>query len=126
MRINFNAPLLNMDGTPAIDETKDKDGAVIKSEPILLGGICINALGNELSDPQTGRPVKPIDGKEKLRRFIFGAKIHDAQKGDGVLNVPSEDVMLLKTLIADIYAVFVSGQAWQLLEPPDEEKKADE
>jgi hypothetical protein len=52
-------------------------------------------------------------GDEKVRRYRLARKLFNASK----VELTPEDVVLLKSLIGQIYGPLVVGQVWDLLDP---------
>ena len=52
-------------------------------------------------------------GQEKLNRFILAKKIYE---GEGEIEIPIEDISLLKKLVGKGYGALIVGQAWEILE----------
>jgi hypothetical protein len=83
------------------------------NDPMTLKDVMVNALN---MTPQDER----IDGKEKQKRYHLAGRIWMA--GDEI-DLTSDEVVLVKNLIAKVYAsALVVGQAWDMIEPPAEKK----
>lgn len=102
MKIDFRAKLKNLSG----ETLKEQD----KEEPILLKDACANALLGMFDDE------RHIEGKEKLRRYRLANKIWGAKEP---IELPAEDIALIKSLVAKAYGSLISGQAWELLDPEE-------
>lgn len=106
MKIDFSKPILGLDGVPL--KVQDLDG----HPDFTIRDACVNAL---LSDrPASGRPDEPkIDGKEKVRRFRLAQKIYGCKEP---INLESDDIVLLKNKIAEVYPTLTTARAWEILE----------
>ncbi len=76
-------------------------------EEITLDSVCINSLLANLPDEIN------LSGIDKVKRYKLAQKIHSKPEE---VELASEDITLLKTLIAKCYATQITGQAWELLE----------
>jgi hypothetical protein len=101
---------------------KQIDGKELKSpedqKPLTMKAVCIAALlGNYPEESRT------LDGIEKFKRFNLA---QDIQKSNGLFEVTTENITLLKELIPKNWHTLVAGQAWKIIEslrPPEPEKK---
>ena len=100
MKIDFSQTLSTLDGEQFTDNVGGKD------VPVNLGKICIGALDATYQDETN------LTGSEKYARFELIAKLKSASEVD----VSSEDVTKLKTLIGKRYGVTVVGAAYDALE----------
>lgn len=122
MKVKLNYVFKTLDGKPIQNRRVEKDEKgeeKVEMEDFTLRQACQNALLNEPINPQTGRAIKPIDGEEKIRRYSLALQIHNAKSE---IDFPSEDITLLKKLIADIGSPLIVGQAWNILDPRDPKK----
>lgn len=69
--------------------------------------VCCDALVAAFDDERN------LAGEEKVKRFLLAQKLMAAEEVD----LTSEDVSLLKKLVAKGFGPLVVGQAWQLLDP---------
>lgn len=115
MKVNFERQLKNLDGKILIDEgtpqevdgipVKDENGSfVLEYKPVILSGICINAL---LSVNQQAN----VSGEEKLKRYQLAIKVKNG-KGE----VSAEEISLIKKLVGEVFSPLVVGQVWEMLE----------
>ncbi len=97
---------------------KTLDGIAIKNQgkDFTFRQVCENALLIEPVNPQTGRPMKLIDGNEKIRRYSLALQIHNAKSE---VDLSIDDIKLLKDLIADMGSPLIVGQAWNILDPKE-------
>lgn len=98
MKIDFSAPILDLDGKPIEGD-------------LTLGSLSVNALLATLMDH--GQPEQ-LSGTEKVRQAVLAQKIHSEK----TIDLQAEDVALLKDRIGRSYAPLAVMQAWQLLDPP--------
>lgn len=101
MNINFNAPILNLDGNEITEG----------GEAVTLRSVAINALLATLADG-AGRPEQ-LGGTEKVRLATLAQAIHSAEDE---LDLEVEDVALIKERIGRAYQPLAVMQAWKLLE----------
>ena len=106
MKIDFNQKIMNLDGTAPL-----KKG---DSETYYLLG---DAAAEVLLVPEQG-----TDGLERAKR---GALAIDIARRKGVMDLPIEDVALIKKRIGEVMGPLVVTQAWPMLEKVGEEKGAD-
>ena len=99
--IDFTIEFKQLDGT----EFKDSTGKVV---PLTLRAAAETALMASYPDEQN------LSGQEKLKRYILATKIEKATK---TLDLTTDEVTLLKTLIAKAYGPLVVGEAWAVLDP---------
>ncbi len=105
MKVDFNQKILNLEGKPM----RNKMNKEITLEYICAQVLCMFA-------------EKDVTGQERFKRFILAEKII---KHDGDLDLPVEDVALLKELIGKTYIPLIVGRAFRILEE-NNEKKVDE
>ena len=99
MEVNVSHAFKNLDGKPI----KDDEGT-----EFTLKMACTNALlANHPNE-------KDITGTEKARRYNLAMDIHKAKDK---IDLRSEDVTLLKELIAKMGSPLVVGQAYEILDP---------
>lgn len=111
MKRNLQTALHFLDGKPLVEATKtgtDEAGKdIIEQRPITLAGIAVNALLAQHEDERA------LAGADKVKRYKLAQKIHDST---GEIEIMSEEVALLKTLIGKTYPPLLVGLAWGLLE----------
>jgi len=98
MKIDFNVSLKDLRGKALVSETK---------ELITLRMCAVNAV------LALGENDHDMLGEEKVRRWKLAKLIYD---GDKEIEISTEDIALVKKLIAKVYAPLVVGQAWEILE----------
>lgn len=137
MKIPFNHRFKTLDGKDipeGPDEVeKDKDGKEVikkKSPPFTLKTACVNVLLNpgvdEIICPQCRHQIKKpeeLTGEEKAKRFMLATKIYGGDGSDGLVDIGTKDIELLKDLIAKNYPPLTVGQAWLVLDPHGAEDK---
>lgn len=86
--------------------TMDREGKV----PATLGDIAIQAL---LADV----PGEQVPAEKKMHRFNTASRIKHAiaEKAEEI-DLPSEDIVLVKACIGKIYGPAVMGPAWKAIE----------
>lgn len=84
MQINFNIPILNIDGEPELDP---------KENPVDLAFMAINVLNARFKDEEN----LPFD--QQLERGLLLLRIKQSQKDFVPLDVTPEEVSLIKKLI---------------------------
>jgi len=101
MKIDFSQILKNIEGK----ELKEKKEDSKEDIPIILSKICVEALMATLQDEKS-------NGEEKLKRYNLAEKIHKAQE----LEIATEDIVLLKKRVGDVYPTIIVGPAFRMLE----------
>lgn len=98
MRVNFDQPLVDLDGK-LIEE-----GAEGEKKEVTLRVVCINALftPDEKDNPS---------GEKKLERYLLAQRI-----ATGEAEVDVTELALLKQLIGKYFGVIVVGQVYPMLE----------
>lgn len=117
MNIDFTQVLFDMDGEPVEDVSqikKPEPGKPVEKGPALtLGRACILPLTLAQKDDK-GEDLK---GPAKLEYYILAAQIRDALRpGAKPADLSAEQIVMLKTVVAQQYVPLVAGQAWQMLE----------
>jgi hypothetical protein len=106
--ISFANVLTDLEGQPIKDIAAGLDGQP-RSVDMTLGRACANALLAPLQD-ETGK----VSGSDHVKRLALAMKVHAA----GELDLPAEDVALLKERVAKVYTTpLVVGRCWLLLDP---------
>lgn len=130
MKIDFNYQFKTLDGEVIRErpdeEIVDKDGkkTTKKHPPLTLRKISENVLLMPDTDG-TGKQ-KEMDGEEKCKRYDLAMRIHKATAKD-LADLQSEEISLLKELLAKGYSTLVVGQAFEILDPHGTaEKKSQE
>jgi hypothetical protein len=101
MKINFETPILGIDGEPII--LKDKEG-----EPkFTIRDVAVNALLMESQESAK------LDGKEKVKRFRLADRIFGCKEP---IKMEAEEVALVKDQISKAYGTLVTARAWDILE----------
>ncbi len=100
MKVNFHRVLKSVEGESLEDE---------KAQGVTLGKVAITALVNAYEDERS------LSGEDKLKRWDLATAIYAIKDGE-LLDLPTEVIVLLKTLINKFYGVLVVGQAWRMLE----------
>jgi len=101
MKVLLNQTLADIEGKTI------REGGEEKGVEFTLKKIVINALLGNYQDEVN------LSGEEKLKRWEMALTIKTAES---TLDLKSEDIALIKKLIAKLYAVTIVGQAWKMLE----------
>lgn len=91
-------------------EFRELDGTVLKDEKdniIKLHIICINALSLPYRDEEN------LPGEEKVKRWKLAQALYAKPEE---VDLKSEDITLLKKLVAKAYGTAITAQAWEMLE----------
>jgi hypothetical protein len=83
-----------------------------ENKPLEYRSLLTNAVLGSYQDEQA------LSGDEKLKRWKLATRIHES---DGLLNVDSKEIELIKTLAAKAYSTSIAAQVWLLLEGDLEE-----
>ncbi len=124
MKIDFNYKFVDLDGNiirDGADEREEVDGKMVvtkKAPPFTMRMACVNVLVLTRLDRST-KP-KELTGQEKVDRYELAMRIH---KSTGLVDLSVEDIVLLKDLVGSTYPPITVGQAWDILDPHDAEKK---
>jgi len=65
--------------------------------------------------------ARELSGDKKVERYDLAMKIHKSP--DGLVDLKSEQVTLLKELIAKAYGPLMVGQAYEILDPHEAEER---
>ncbi len=127
MKIDVNHVFLNLDGTKIPEgppEMEEIDGKQVKKKipPFRLRKMCANVLlgsrADEVKCPRCSTPFeKPetLTGEQKLERFELAQRIYNSK--DGLVELGTKEIELLKKRIALFYPALTCAQAWQVLDP---------
>jgi hypothetical protein len=109
MKIQFAATLKDRHGEDITEpDRKDKS----KERAITLSDVCCAVLDAVFEDEARGQ-----DPKEKARKWKLMLAITEAEKSLSPLDLPSEDIALLKARLGkSAYPATVSGGAMEMLE----------
>ncbi len=103
MKFRPTVELLDINQKPI---TMDREGKV----PAKLGDIAIQALLAEL-------PGENLPAEKKMYRFNTASRIkHAITEKANEIDLPSEDVVLIKNCIGKVYGTAVVGPAWKAIE----------
>jgi len=104
MKIKLTQSLKNIDGKELHKEIVE-NGKVVELKALFqLKDVCVNALMTNTEEK--------IEGQEKMRRYLLATKIQKANE----LDLKSEEIVLLKKVIGEMYGVLVVGQSFEMLE----------
>ncbi len=101
MKIDVSRNLVNYTGKLMVE--RNAEGV---ENPISLRDLCCIALTTPVAAAEV------LSGVEKVRRFTLAQRIYS----ENVLEIPVEDIALIKKLIDSHYNTIVVGAAWTLLE----------
>ncbi len=101
MRINFNSPINDYDG----------ENIIISGRVMTVGEMTIAAL-NTLTEAE-----KDLSAEKKIGRATLSQKIHDAMKGDGLVDVSIEELSEIKALMNPLYAPLPLMGAFNIFDP---------
>lgn len=97
MKVNFDAPMLDLAGNPFFDTSTPE------KKPVTLGIVCLTALVSNDN----------VDAAEKVKRFKLAVEV---TKG-GEQYLPLDDVTYIKSLVGRmIPSPVVVGRVFELLE----------
>lgn len=96
MRVNFNKPILDLDGNPFIQAEKPVTIAYASKEALL-------AI----------YPKEEISADEKVRRFKLAEKIYSSS---GDCEISLEEAVLIKKLVGIAYGANVVARVYEALE----------
>jgi hypothetical protein len=99
--VDFTAQLVDLDGQ-ALKEPTDEQ------TPVTLGRAASSALVQPYQDEAS------LPGAEKVQRWQLACRVRSA----AALDLPAEDIALIKKCVAKMYSPLIVGQAWQMLDPP--------
>lgn len=106
MKIDFDIKLVNFKNEVIREKVKDKDEDEKETfEDLTLGKVCVGAL-------MSFNPESRISGEEKVKRYDLALRIY---KG-GIIDVTSEEIVLMKKRVGEGFAVIVVGQVLKMLE----------
>lgn len=102
MKINVKEVLMDLGGKPLKAGPEQTD--------FMLRDACVTAL-------TTAMPGEQMSGPESFKRYKLALVVSgDGVDGDGVVNLSSEDVSLIKTLVGKLYAPLVVGRVYDALD----------
>lgn len=101
MKIDLKAPIC------------DRAGAPIKNDEITLDlkTALLAALDAQL--PSEQGPGHRVEAGHKIRLYKLGMAIFEAE----TIDLPAEDITLLKARVAEAYAPLVVGRVFDLIDP---------
>lgn len=102
MKIDLNTELTNLDGTPIPEASADG-----KTNPTTLKSVFCNVLTQQ-------KQGETVTGIEKVRRYNLATQIYTSAE----IDLGVDDTKLLRDLVADGYIALISGQVWNILDPP--------
>jgi len=122
MEININYVFKTVDGKP-IKKTVGFDNGGIPiagKDNFTLKSLCLNALNTDFSNPQQwGANAEKISGEDKFKRGALSMEIY---KANDKINLPAEDITLLKKLIGMLSTPLIVHQAYETLDGTTKQK----
>lgn len=109
MKVDFHKGLTTIKGNEPLKQKQD-DGTFAE---MTLEDVCVQALLSPYPDEQN------LSMEDKNKRYKIAASISRTAEGEET-NLKSEDVTLIKTLVAKAFAPLVVGQVIAALEGDDE------
>ena len=108
MRINVKATINDYDDKPMPKDPNDESKGFQ-----MLGDMCITALNAQLQDEAK------LEAEKKVHRGFLSQDIHNALKDDhdGVIDLPAEDVAIIKEIMGKIYPPLSLMRAYDLIDP---------
>lgn len=97
MKVNLEAPILDLDGSP-LEHPTEKSPLTIRK-----------AITDSLL---IGRANDNPDGAEKFRRWELARQIH----GTNEINLTAEQASMVKKLVGEIWSPGVVGPVWEAIE----------
>lgn len=111
MKRNFNQPLKYFDGKTLVRTepagTDEAGNPVSAHVPITLKSSAIDALLAVVEDE------RGLAGTEKQKRCALSQRIYES---DAEIDITSEELALVKTLIGKVHPPLLVGLAWKILE----------
>lgn len=106
MKLNIRSELLDIEKKPI----KTKPG--VDAPDATLGDICVTALTTDTEE------AKNEPGEKKFHRWQLARRIKNALDTEGAaeIDLPVEDVTLIKGRIAKVFMTTVAGPAWEAIE----------
>ncbi len=98
MKIILDTEIKNLDGTSIPQE---------KGKVTTLKYVFCNILSGQIQE-------KVISGEEKVRRYNLATEIYRNTE----IELGVSDIKLLMDLVAEGYVPLISGQIWNILDPP--------
>jgi hypothetical protein len=98
MKVDFSQQIKGLDGVAL----KGEDG-----KELTLATVCTNAVLANFQDEAN------LSGEEKVKRYDLALAIYSSTEP---LDLKSEDVALIKKLVAKMFGALVVGQAFRMLE----------
>lgn len=111
--IDFNQPLLDMNGDPIKQRTEDDS-----VEELTLGSSCVTALMITLQDDKS-------DGVQKLKRFNLAQKIKGKNVDDdyATVHLNSKQKKLITDQAERAYSTLIYARMYELLEGSTEDSE---
>lgn len=112
MEIDFTQQLIRLDNGEPLDiaiAACPMCRREVESKPATLRAICVDALLNQYEAERN------LSGEEKMTRFNLAVRITNEDEPE----LRSEEVTLIKKVVAMMYGPLVMGQTWNMLDPQE-------
>lgn len=106
MKLNIRSELLDIEKNPI----KTKPGA--DAPNAVLGDICVTALTTDTEEAKNEPGEKKFHRWQLARRIKNALEVEDSKE----IDLPVEDVTLIKGRIAKVFMTTVAGPAWEAIE----------
>lgn len=113
MKVMTGTVLVGMDDKPLVDKVpsgeKNLMGAdiMIDGPEVTLKSVAIAALTAIFDDERN------LSGEEKVKRWELAMKV---KNGGDLVELRTDEIVMIKKLIGKAFGPVVCGQAWQILE----------
>jgi hypothetical protein len=116
--IDLNTPIYNIDQSPAISKIKvtvmkEVKGELIENQelqdkPVTLGAMLVHSVLKSVSDTSVGTITTKYNLWKKLN-------VPEESDGTKMVELPKEDIEMLKQLVCDAVEIFYAGQIMEIL-----------
>lgn len=109
MQIDVTQPIVGYDDEPLTipSQTEKTEGGKAKEEQLILKKAICDALLASFRDEER------VSGAEKAKRFELAKRVN---KCDGEFEFSGDEIDLIKSMVAKMYATLISGAIWSMLE----------
>lgn len=122
MKVNVDALVRNLDGTPLIENQMQRpDGTLFGGKTVTVGVMAARALNFSFQDEDK------LPAEEKVQRFELSCRVMRSKNGLPV-DLVSEDITLVKKCVGKAFGPMIVGQVFPVFEggknPLDQEDEA--